>query len=133
MTDIKTEIKDLKYFGMTIAIILLAIAGLLFYKDEQLYQIFIVLGGTLFIIGLILPVLLKPFYFTWMSFAIILGWIMTRLILSFLFYFIISPIGITSRVFGKDFLKLKKLNNKKSYWNQRDKKIDNQQYFEQQF
>ena len=55
-----------------------------------------------------------------MSFAIILGWFMTRFILSLLFYLIVTPIGLITRVLGKDFLELKKEASNGSYWNQRE-------------
>ena len=43
-----------------------------------------------------------------MIFAAILGWIMTRVILSLVFYLIMTPIGLITRLLGEDFLKLKK-------------------------
>ena len=44
-----------------------------------------------------------------MTCAVIIGWIMTRLILSLLFYSIITGIAILTRIIGKDFLNLKKI------------------------
>ena len=44
-----------------------------------------------------------------MTFAVILGWFMTRLILSILFYIIITPIGLIARIIGKDFLNTKNI------------------------
>ena len=108
--NIKTEKKDLKSFGTTIGIVLLAISGFLFFKDKESYQIFIYIAGTLIGLGLVLPLSLKPIYLIWMVFAIILGWFMTRIILSLLFYLVISPIGLIARIFGKDFLRLIKTN-----------------------
>ena len=54
-----------------------------------------------------------------MAFSIILGWIMTRIILSLLFYLLITPIGLITRLFGNDYLRLKE-SNSSSYWKVRD-------------
>ena len=67
-----------------------------------------------------------------MIFSVILGWIMTRVILSIVFYLIITPIGLITRLLGEDFLELKK-SKVDSYWNQRDRNIEINQDYEKQF
>ena len=130
---IKTDKKDLKSFGVTIGIILLLIAGFLFYKDKESFQIFLYIAGTFIGFGSIIPIILKPIYIVWMVFAVILGWFMTRVILSLLFYVIITPIGLVLRIFDKDFLDLKKQAVQGSYWNQRDRNFEKNQNYEKQF
>ena len=130
---IKTGEKDLKSFGVTIGIILLLIAGLLFYKEKESFQIFLYIAGAFIGFGSIIPIILKPIYIVWMVFAVILGWFMTRVILSLLFYAIITPIGLVLRIFGKDFLELKKQAVQGSYWNQRDSDLEKNQNYEKQF
>ena len=130
---IKTGKKDLKSFGVTIGIILLLIAGFLFYKDKESFQIFLYIAGAFIGFGSIIPIILKPIYIVWMVFAVILGWFMTRVILSLLFYVIITPIGVVLRIFGKDFLEIKKQSVQGSYWNQRDSNIEKNQNYEKQF
>ena len=129
---ISTTKKDIKSFAITIGIILCFIASFLFYKEIEYYRIFIYVAFVLIGSGLIIPNVLKPVYYIWMVFANILGWIMTRLILSLLFYLIISPIGIFSKIFGKRFLKIK-ITDQKSYWNRRDNKGVNELDYEKQF
>ena len=68
-----------------------------------------------------------------MVFAVVLGWFMTRVILSLLFYVIITPIGLVLRIFGKDFLEIKKESVQGSYWNQRDSNLEKNQNYEKQF
>ena len=130
---IKTGKKDLRSFGVIIGIILLLIAGFLFYKEKESFQIFLYIAGSFIGFGLIIPIILKPIYIVWMTFAVILGWFMTRLILSLLFYVIITPIGVVLRIFGKDFLEIKKESVQGSYWNQRDSNIEKNQNYEKQF
>ena len=130
--NIKTQKKDLRSFGVTIGTILLVIGGFLFFKENEYYQIFIYISGAFIGFGLLAPIILKPIYMAWMFFAVILGWIMTRIILSVLFYLVITPIGLISRLFGKNFLELKK-SNQDSYWNHRIRDLELNQDFEKQF
>ena len=120
---IKTGKKDLRSFGVTIGIILLLIAGFLFYKDKESFQIFLYVAGTFIGFGLIIPIILKPIYIVWMVFAVILGWFMTRVILSLLFYVIITPIGVVLRTFGKDLIGLKFSKKQDTYWIKRKKNL----------
>ena len=130
---IKTENKDLRSFGITFGIIFLIIAAFLFYIENESFQLFIVISSVFIIFGSLLPSTLKPIYMSWMSFAIILGWFMTRFILSLLFYLIVTPIGLMTRLLGKDFLELKKEASNGSYWNQRERSFEKNQSFDKQF
>ena len=130
--NIKSEKSDLRKFGITIGVILLIIAGFLFWKEKESFQILLTFGVTLCILGIAIPFILKPIYWVWMIFATILGWIMTRVILSLLFYTIFTPIGLILRFFGKQFLELRWDKSKESYWNYRSDKIEKTNY-EKQF
>ena len=130
---IKTGKKDLRSFGVTIGIILLLIGGFLFYKERESFQIFLYIAGAFIGFGLIIPIILKPIYLIWMIFAVILGWIMTRFILSLLYYVVITPIGVVMRTFGKDFLDIKKQAVQGSYWNKRNSNVEQNQNYEKQF
>tara|TARA_A100001011_G_C13824350_1_gene640259 strand:- start:1 stop:411 length:411 start_codon:yes stop_codon:yes gene_type:complete len=132
LNSIKSSRKDLKNFGVTIGFILLMTGVFLFVREKDSF-IYIFSIGLIFIgLGIINPVALKTMYRIWMTFAIIIGWVMTRVILSVLFYLIISTIGIFARLVGKDFLNLKSKNNE-SYWNIRNKDYELNQDYEKQF
>ena len=130
--NIKSEKSDLRKFGITIGVILLIIAGFLFWKEKESFQILLTFGVTFCILGIAIPFILKPIYWVWMIFATILGWIMTRVILSLLFYMILTPIGLISRLFGKQFLELKWNKTDSTYWNYRSKRLNRESY-EKQF
>ena len=131
--NIKSEKSDLRKFGITIGIILLIIAGFLFWKEKESFQILLTFGATLCILGIAIPFILKPIYWVWMLFATILGWIMTRVILSLLFYIIVTPIGLIPRLFGKQFLELRWDKSKESYWNFRTNERLIKENYEKQF
>ncbi len=132
LNSIKSSRKDLKNFGIIIGFILLIIGAFLFVKEKDSFIYFFSTGSILIILGGITPVILKPIYKVWMIFAVIIGWIMTRVILSVLFFSIITTIGIFTRLIGKDFLNLKSKNNE-SYWNTRNKEYELNQDYEKQF
>ena len=53
-------------------------------------------------LALLLPSILAPVYKVWMNVGHVLGWINTRIILGVIFYFLLLPIGLLMRLFGKD-------------------------------
>ena len=130
--NIPNSNKDIRSFGLTIGIILFIISGLLMYYNKEIYQITGIIALTFVGLGLIIPVVLKPLYFVWMTFAAILGWVMTRVILSLVFYLIITPIGLLTKLLGEDFLALKRVESD-SYWNYRDSAEELNQDYEKQF
>ena len=131
--NIKSEKNDIRNFGIIIGAVLIAIVMLLFWKEKQSYDILMIVGVVLCVTSLILPVILKPFYLAWMTFAIILGWIMTRVILSMVFYGIITPIGLFARLVGKEFLNIKLNKTENTYWNHRRKHSLKKANYEKQF
>ena len=132
LNSIKSSRKDLKNFGFAIGFILLIIGLFLFVRGRDLFVYFFSIGSILIILGGITPFILKPIYKIWMIFAVIIGWVMTRIILSVLFFSIITIIGLFTRLIGKDFLNLKSKSNE-SYWNIRNKERELNQDYEKQF
>ena len=133
LKNIKSEKTDLRKFGIAVGAILLIIAGFLFWKEKVSFQIFLAIGIILFALGITIPALLKPVYLVWMLLATILGWLMTRVILSLLFYVIVTPIGLISRLFRKQFLELRWDRSKDTYWNYRATKPLKEKNYEKQF
>jgi len=131
--NIKSEKKDLRKFGITVGLVLLVISGFLFWKEKESFQIFSGIGITLFLIAIAIPVVLKPIYLMWMIFATVLGWIMTRVILSSLFFLIITPIGLIAKVFGERFIERRCDLSIDSYWNYHNKNNDVAKNYENQF
>ena len=131
--NIRTGDIQIKSFGKTIAIIFFVIAFLLFNKESEYYKLVIYIGLFFVSCGFLAPKILKPIYFVWMTFAIIFGWFMTRLILSLLFFLIVTPTGLLLKIIKKDLLELNKQESQGSYWNLRDSKNERNQNYEKQF
>ena len=131
--NIKSEKSDLRKFGITVGIILMIISGVLFWKEKESFQIFFTIGFILCSFGIVLPIVLKPVYWIWMIFATILGWFMNRLILSLLFFGVISPIGIILRLFNKQFIELEWDKKNATYWNRISRRTFEKEDYEKQF
>jgi len=131
--NIKSGKSELRKFGITIGIVLGLLAGLFWWKEKSYYTTFIILSTAFILIGLILPILLKPIQKAWMALAVILGWFMTRVILCVLFYVVFTSIGLIGKMFGKQFLDLKMDNPTNSYWIYRESREFKKSDYERQF
>ena len=114
--NIKSGKKELRQFGYTMSIVLGVLGVLFLWRGKEWYPYFIVLSVVFLVPAIILPILLKPLQKLWMILAVLLGWFMTRIILSILFYLVITPIGFILRLCGKDFLNRSFEKYNESYW-----------------
>ena len=67
------------------------------------------------ILGLLNSNFLRPLNKIWFRFGLLLGKVVSPLIMSIIFFLVVTPIGIFMKVLGKDLINLK-FNNKKTYW-----------------
>lgn len=111
--------RDLQKFGLTVGGVLLAIGLLLFYFEKPSAIYFAVIGGLLIFFGAFFPKILKPLNKIWMSLAIILGFFMSRVILTILFYLVLTPIALLAKLVGKKFIVLKYDKSAETYWENR--------------
>jgi len=130
---IKESKKDLRKFGLTVGIALVVVAIILFLFAKSSYVYFGIIGGAFILTGLIFPVVLKPLNKIWMTLALLLGWFSSRVILTILFYLVLTPIGFIAKIFRKRFLILKIESEAKSYWDKREVKSPELTEYERQF
>ena len=71
-------------------------------------QYFVISSIPILLMNMILPNFFKPIAKFWFGFSIILGTIMSKVILSVLFFGMVLPVGLFRRIIGKDSLQLKK-------------------------
>ena len=86
----------------------------LIFKKPELIYVAIALG----VIGAFMPFLAKWVAWVWYKIAEVMGYIMSRVLLSLVFFVFLFPISVIYRMFNKDALQLKKKGN--SYWTERD-------------
>lgn len=131
--NIGSSRRDLRNFGLTVGTVLAALALVFWWSGKSLYPYLLVPGAVLVFGGLFFPALLKPLQKAWMTLAVIMGWVMTRVILSALFFLVVTPMGLLARLFGKDFLSLKRKSSRESYWHLREDKEYDRRRSEMQF
>ena len=95
--------KQLRSFGFTVGGIfaLIALWPLVVRAEDPRWWA-VVAAGCLLVPAVVSPRSLAWVYKGWMALGHVLGWINTRIILGFIFYFIVTPIGIVRRLLGKD-------------------------------
>ena len=87
----------------------------LFERNEKLGLIFILIGIVGGAIGLTGTKLALPLYWVWMGIAFVLGNIMSRVVITLIYYGLITPMSFVARLLGRDKLQLKK-RAVQSYW-----------------
>ncbi len=131
--NIKGTKSDLRKFGLTVGMVFTFLAMALYYFDKQSYLYFLISGILLIVFALTFPLILRPLNKIWMTLALILGWIMTRIILSILFYLGVTAIALIAKFFGKKFLDLEIDRKKSTYWIKREIKKITPSDLERQF
>jgi hypothetical protein len=131
--QLKTGDRDLRKFGLMVGSVLAGLGLLFLLRHKAHWPYFLWPGATLLALGAALPRALKWVYLAWMSVAFALGFVMAHIILTLLFCFVITPIGLVARLFGQDFLQLKLNSGAKSYWIPRPRKPRSPAEYERQF
>ena len=113
MDDVK--ISSNRSFGIVFFIVFLIIALYpLTYNGE--IRVWSAITSLIFLLlGLLNSKILAPFNKLWFKFGIFLGKIISPLIMGIIFFFVVTPVGLIMRLFGKDVLNLK-YNKNQSYW-----------------
>ncbi len=109
-------ISELRKFGITLGVVFGLLALVFWLRGRACFLYIFILSALFLICALCAPRLLKHVHKVWMTFGMSVGWVMTRVILSILFYLVVTPTGLIARLFGKDFLDIKYDKNAKSHW-----------------
>ena len=132
--NIKSGRKELRRFGLMMGIVLGLLGGFTWWRDKDCFYYFSIISAFFFFFAFAFPSALKPVNKAWMTLAILMSWVMTRVILSLLFYLGITPMGFLARLFGKDFLELRfNKNTAKSYWIPKERRKFERSDYENQF
>lgn len=123
----QTELKKIKKSGIIAAVIFLTIATLHLFKGHQRLSIaFYILAGMFFIMTGFFPVVFKKI-------TDAIGELITGLMLSIVFYAVITPMGLMMRLFGKDPLDNEIEKEKDSYWIEKEPISEDTTRYEKQF
>ena len=114
----ETSAKDLRNFGFIMAVAIGGIFGLLmpqvwgFSMPVWPWPI----AGAFLLFALSCPNRLDAIYVVWMKFGNVMGGIMSRIILSIIFFAVVTPIGVLKRIVdGESMAKPKSATGEKSF------------------
>ena len=110
------EVHSERSFGTVFAVVFLIIAlwPLIRWQQPRIWALALaaLFGG----IAWTAPRLLRPLNLLWFRFGILLHHVMSRVVLTALFFLTVVPIGFIYRLLGKDPLRLKLDHSQTSYW-----------------
>ena len=112
-----------KSFGILFFIVFLLIAIWPVLESGSIRVWSILISLIFFILGIINSKILTPLKKGWIKLGEILGKFIAPIVMGFVYFIIITPIGILMRLLGKDLLNVK-YNKNKSYWIKRTKNIN---------
>ncbi len=133
LKNISSTKRDLRNFGLVVGVCFAAIGAIALFQGHNYGLYLIVLGVMLFVLGLVLPRSLLLPQKAWMSFATVLGFIMSRVILFLVFSIVIVPVGVLRKLAGGRFLDDRFHAKDRTYWQSRPKRIFSKEDWEKQF
>lgn len=143
ITEIRDEIKAASVEPSSrdltkLAALYLIIPGLigcylLFWKGAASGRWWIAAGVVLAVTRLV-PPLFRFIYRLWVSLAVILGYFVSRILLTLIFFLVMLPTGLLMRLLGKDPMERKLDPGAPTYWIKREEPTDTSlKRYEKQF
>ena len=115
-----TSRRALRSFGLVVGGVFIGIAALIAWRHGWTLTPWAIgfggVGSVLVLLGLVAPAVLRPAFRVWMGLAVVLGFVMTRVLLTLVFVLLVVPIGLALRLAGKDLLRLRLDRQADSYW-----------------
>jgi len=121
-------------FGLVVGGILVLLSLWWIYRGKfhLVSQVALPCGAALAVLGLIIPRALVIPNKAWMALAEGLSYVSTRVILAFVFFIIVTPIGFMKRLFGWDPLN-RRAPASESYWRPYADRQKNRRHYEKMF
>lgn len=112
LNDANNSLPSNRNFGFLFAGVCALLSAYAIYHDDATVQGFgwLVASAIVGLITIISPNLLAPLNKAWMKLGDLMGKVISPLVLGVIFFVLITPIAIISRLFGRDELRLKKAN-----------------------
>jgi len=118
-TDVtaRPSTRTLRQFAALFLIVFTVAAGLRVWRgDTGIFTIAIaVTGMAVGLVGLVRPDAIRYVYTGWMIAAFPIGWTISRIIVTLLFYVVFTPFAFVFRLLGRDTLRLHR-QTRTTYW-----------------
>ena len=111
-----TNPREIRKFGALGSLFFGTIFAIAVWRDKTPVAFFFGLLTLLSIGFVLMPVQLKPVYAGWLKIAHLIGSKVTILILTIMFYFVITPTALLKRIFGGRPLLVKPDPDAETYW-----------------
>lgn len=95
-----------KKMALDSGLALVLISLIVFLITKNIYAIYFATGFT--VVCMTVPIVFKPFAKLWFGLSHFIGTFLSKIILSIVFYTVITPVALLRQVMGKDSLMLKK-------------------------
>jgi saxitoxin biosynthesis operon SxtJ-like protein len=121
-------------FGLIVGGIFLLLSAWWIYRGKfhSISQVTLPLGAVLVLLGLVFPRALVIPNKAWMALAEVLSFVSTRVILAFVYFVIVTPIGFVKRLFGWDPLN-RRAPKSESYWRPYSNRQRDPRHYEKMF
>ena len=108
MSKDKIKIGSNRSFGIVFFIVFLLIAIYPLLSENPIRLWSLIIAVIFLILGLLNSRILTPLNILWMKFGMYLGIFISPIVMGFVFFLVVTPIGLIMKIFGKDLLNLKK-------------------------
>ena len=102
-------------FGIVFFIVFFLISLYPLTNQENIRVWSLIISLIFLLLGLSNSKILNPFNKLWFKFGIILGRIISPIVMSIIFFFVVTPIALLMKLLKKDLLNLK-FNKTSTYW-----------------
>jgi hypothetical protein len=130
----QNDVKKNRDVGYLFACISFVFFVYLYQKNVFPLYLFVFFITVIFVLAaLLLPQSLAPLSRVWFLLGEILGKIISPIVLAIIFYGLLTPIALVSKLLGRDELLLKKKSSDSSYWIKREPEDFPRDKFKNQF
>jgi polyferredoxin len=113
--------------------ILIVIGDFAMWRERPTYPYLLSVGVAFLAFAFAAPSALKPLQKAWMALGIFLGFFVSRIVISVLFFGVVTPTGLIMRLFGKDILDERIDKSRASYWQERPSAVKDKKSYENQY
>tara|TARA_Y100000590_G_scaffold347063_1_gene397545 strand:- start:249 stop:638 length:390 start_codon:yes stop_codon:yes gene_type:complete len=115
MNNSKIKLGSNRSFGIVFFIFFLIISLWPIKSGGNLNIWLFIISLIFLILGIMNSQLLRPLNYIWFKFGLFLGSIVSPIVMSIIFFLVVTPISILMKIFNKDILNLR-TNKKNTYW-----------------